>query len=155
MPSAHVDTEDPHAIDIVTRISPAERDALGAVLLADPGEFTHAVVWALILLRTIERDGQHVDGAAEDLSALRGLIGTLERRLIPALHGIRDAAVRRHQDMGGSYGQLARAMGTPRSTAQSRHEALERRPPSDHERWATGTGGLRLPWTTEPTGDEN
>jgi hypothetical protein len=54
----------------------------------------------------------------------------VDRRLLPALQGIRDAAVRRHHHLGGSHGQLARAMGVARSTAQTRTEALDARDPS-------------------------
>ena len=37
----------------------------------------------------------------------------------PRAGGIRDAAVRRHHQLGGSYGSLAAAMGVAKSTAQT------------------------------------
>lgn len=101
------------------------------------GEFTHTLEWALLLLRTLERDGR--DRVPEDdLNRLHSLVRALDQRLIPALEGVRDAAVRRYRELGGSYGGLAKAMGVPRSTAQTRSMALLGREPSAHERWASG-----------------
>ncbi|WJV50858.1 hypothetical protein [Streptomyces flavofungini] len=101
------------------------------------GEFARTLEWALLLLRTLERDGR--DRAPEDdLNGLHALVRALDQRLIPTLEGVRDAAVRRYRELGGSYGSLAKAMGVPRSTAQTRSTALLGREPSAHERWASG-----------------
>ncbi|GHC77910.1 hypothetical protein [Streptomyces flavofungini] len=100
-------------------------------------EFTRTLEWALSLLRTLERN--HRDRVPEDdLNRLHTLVRALDQRLIPALEGVRDAAVRRYRELGGSYGSLAKAMGVPRSTAQTRSTALLGREPSAHERWASG-----------------
>jgi hypothetical protein len=68
------------------------------------------------------------------------------------LEGIRDAAVRRHQALGGSHGQLGRAMGAPRSTARTHTEALLAREPSPHERWVLTRGAVLPP--AAAVGDE-
>lgn len=100
-------------------------------------EFTRTLEWALSLLRTLERNNR--DRVPEDdLNRLHTLVRALDQRLIPALEGVRDAAVRRYRELGGSYGSLAKAMGVPRSTAQTRSTALLGREPSAHERWASG-----------------
>ncbi|ARX81013.1 MULTISPECIES: hypothetical protein [Streptomyces] len=101
------------------------------------GEFARTLEWALLLLRTLERDGRD-RVPEEDLNRLHSLVRALDQRLIPALEGVRDAAVRRYRELGGSYGGLAKAMGVPRSTAQTRSMALLGREPSAHERWASG-----------------
>lgn len=48
------------------------------------------------------------------------------------------AAVRRHAELGGTYGELANAMGVARSTAQRRRDTVMQTPPSEREQWATG-----------------
>lgn len=165
MPAAHVVHEEPrpdgaYDTDIVTRLDPAERDALGCDphaglgltmgrQLSEIGEFSHAVAWALVLLRSIEHDGGYGQDTQDDLAHLRGVVAALDRRLIPALAGVRDAAVRRHHELGGSHGRLAAAMGVPRSTAQTRTEALAARDPSPFERWATALGTVALPRADE------
>ncbi|WP_236706560.1 hypothetical protein, partial [Frankia sp. ACN1ag] len=117
MPSATAQHGEPgpdgrYDTDILVRLSAAEREALGgdpqaglglrqARMLAEIGEFSHAVAWALIALRAIEHDGGYAADTDDDLAHLRGIIATLDRRLIPALQGIRDAAVRRHHHLGG------------------------------------------------------
>ncbi|MFD0078993.1 hypothetical protein ACFVIY_42350, partial [Streptomyces sp. NPDC127166] len=63
-------------------------------------------------------------------------IHDVDRRLLPRIEGIRDAAMRAHSASGGSVGQLARAMDVARSTAQYRREVLQRATPSDWETWA-------------------
>jgi hypothetical protein len=162
MPMATVRNEEPgpdgrsYSTDIIVRLTAAEREALGCDpqkglglvqgrMLGEVGEFSHAVAWALILLRSIEHDGGYGQDTDDDLAHLRGIVGALERQLLPALEGIRDAAVRRHHDLGGSHGQLAAAMGVPRSTAQTRTEVLVARDPSPWERWATALGTIALP----------
>jgi hypothetical protein len=57
----------------------------------------------------------------------------------------------RHHHLGGSHGELARAMGVARSTAQTRTEALESRDPSVWERWATALGDVALPRLADDT----
>lgn len=147
MPSASVEHHDPIGngpalTDFIVRVDEKELEALseGAYGRADLAEFTHAAVWALILLRTLERDGTYADDIEEDRAHLRGLIRALEQTLLPRMLGIRDAAVRWHSKLDGSYGKLADAMDVARSTAQSRVEALLDREPSEGERWARNLG---------------
>ncbi|EPH44401.1 hypothetical protein ABT390_22600 [Streptomyces aurantiacus] len=125
----------PHAPDVLVAIPHEDRELPGG---ADQvGEFTRTLEWALLLLRTLEQDGRD-RVHEEDLNRLHALVRALDQRLIPALEGVRDAAVRRYRELGGSYGSLAKAMGVPRSTAQTRSMALLGREPSAHERWASG-----------------
>jgi hypothetical protein len=130
----------PALTDFVVTVDQEELHALGegAFGRADLGEFTHAVVWGLILLRTLERAGTYSGDVDDDRAHLHGLIRALERTLLPRLAGVRDAAVRWHSKLGGSHGDLAAAMDVARSTAQSRVQALLDREPSEGEQWATG-----------------
>ena len=69
-------------------------------------------------------------------------INDLETHLLPALEGIRDAAVRAHHAAGGSIGNLADAMGVDaRSTAQSRRKNVINADPSERELWARSHAG--------------
>jgi hypothetical protein len=79
------------------------------------------------------------------------LINDVERRLTPRMQGIRDALIRAHAAAGGSYGDLALAMDTGKSTAQYRRDRLTDVAPSHWERWATGTlpGYTRTDWTAQ------
>ncbi|MUN39005.1 hypothetical protein [Actinomadura litoris] len=126
-----------------------------------PESRRHLVAWALILLHTLERDGTFTSRYSEggsigdtdnDLASLRGIIVALDRDVLPRLHGIREAAVRAHQDRGGSYGQLAAAMNIARSTAPTRADTLAAAQPSPHERWARGLGPLVRPSSPVPAG---
>ncbi|MFF5265321.1 hypothetical protein ACFY4C_41105 [Actinomadura viridis] len=159
MPTASVEYHDPIGdgpvlVDFYVRLTGEDLEAMGnpgAAARADLTEFSHAAIWGLILLRTLEREGEiqprYADPAAYDVAdtraALRGLIGTLERKLLPRMLGIRDAAVRWHSKLGGSHGDLADAMGVARSTAQTRTQALLAREPSEGERWALGARPAR------------
>lgn len=75
-----------------------------------------------------------------------GVISDVETQLLPKLEGIRDASTRTwmHQ-FGGSHGQYATALGIPRSTAQSRREALFNRELGEWERWAAPNPALTAP----------
>ena len=75
-------------------------------------------------------------------SELWSIVHHIEVNLVPRLTGIRDAATRQ---AGGSLGDMAEAMDVPRSTAQTRKEALDQREPSKFERWALG----ELDWDSE------
>src|SRR4051794_20168935 len=114
MPTATIEHHDPIGngpalTDFIVRVTGDELEALGEGPggRADLTDFTHAAVWALILLRTLERAGTYQGDAEDDRAHLRGIIGTLERTLLPRMLGIRDAAMRWHAKLGGSYGDLA------------------------------------------------
>lgn len=135
----------PGLVDLIVTLTDEEAALLGGDEMA-AGEPAHLTAWALILLRTLERDGTYTSryrdkgDPDDDLASLRGLIVALDKTVLPRLHGIRDAAIRAHQDRGGSYGKLAAAMNVPRSTAQTRADALTAQDPSPYERWARGLG---------------
>ena len=162
MALAHVDRDDPapdgsHGARLALELTDGERRAIQGPLEEAPNEMVwqmrltdlvhvlHGAARGRAVLASIRTRGSYAADPADDPELLRGLIVDLERDLIPALEGIRDAAVRAHADLGGSHAQLADAMGVARSTAQSRLEALTERGPSAHEQWATGQsqGGLR------------
>lgn len=71
--------------------------------------------------------------------------------LLTRLEGVRDAGIRAHAGGGGTYGQLAVALGMPLTTAQSRRDGLAGAEPSAAERWARGEyapvdhPGVRVP----------
>ncbi|MGV9776489.1 hypothetical protein [Streptosporangium sp. NPDC003464] len=145
MPSASIEHHDPAGAgpaltDFIVRVDQDELAALAESPRgrADLTDFSHAVVWALILLRTLERQGTYAGEVDDDRAHLWGLIRALERTLLPRMHGVRDAAVRWHAKLGGSHGDLAGAMGVARSTASTRVQALVEREPSEGERWALG-----------------
>lgn len=69
------------------------------------------------------------------------VINDLDEHLLPALHGIRNAAIRAHAAAGGSVGNLSLAMGVAKSTAQTRREALLSEPPTEREAWASRHAG--------------
>ncbi|WIX82842.1 NUDIX domain-containing protein [Amycolatopsis carbonis] len=85
-------------------------------------------------------------GLAWDERLLRDVCG-----LLAHLEGVRSAGIRAHTRDGGSYGQLAAAMGVPRATAQRCRDDLGE--PGPAELWATGSrsgvshAGSRVPDT--------
>ncbi len=136
-------------VDITISLRPEEVAALGgeAGVLADRFD---TALWALVALRTGHTFRR---GGAEPLSArdLYTVLVDLDTKLLPRLEGVRDAAIRRHKELGGSVGDLALAMDAPRSTAQSRREALEKRGVSAWEDWATSGGPDRAAYEAENT----
>lgn len=113
--------------------------------------------WYLSALRTLAalRTGE-VDRETEAGGIARGpatidtwywTINDLDDRLMPRLDGIRNTAIRAHHAYGGSLANLATAMGTARSTAQSRRERLIEAPLSLDEEWACNG---RVPRTSPP-----
>ncbi|MCK1813271.1 hypothetical protein MTQ13_03115 [Streptomyces sp. XM4011] len=119
-------------VDITISLTPTQSAAIGpeASSLAD---WFDTALWTLAALRS--------EGHEPTADQLYTTLNDIEARLLPRLEGIRDAAVRRHKELGGSVGDLGLALDMPRSTAQSRREALEKRGPSNWEKWATGTTG--------------
>lgn len=78
------------------------------------------------------------DGATWDEWVIRDTSALMTR-----LRGVRTAAIRAHAMHGGSYGELAVAMGVPRTTAQRAREGLTSDPygMSAEHLWATGMHG--------------
>ncbi|RAJ32851.1 hypothetical protein K353_05849 [Kitasatospora sp. SolWspMP-SS2h] len=126
-------------LDLVLRLDTQQIgtvDGLAAVL--DLAQDVATVLHGLALLRAGGTDpAAHADVAA-----------ALDRRLIPRLEGIRDAAIRAHRAAGGSTGDVAQALGVSRSTAQYKRDTLRHTEPSSWEDWAVQ--GLRTA-RTEPT----
>lgn len=123
-------------LDITISLTPGEAEALD-IEYATLADWFDTALWGLALLRNgySDRGGQ----GSEDVTteALYTVIKDLDHRLLPRLQGLRDAAVRRHQELGGSIGELAAAMDVPKSTAQSRRNVVANRAPATWERWAT------------------
>jgi hypothetical protein len=118
----------PGGIDVTFCLTPEEATAIGP----DANQFfdqLHSAVSALVMLRNQTLTPNHA----------YTLINDLGTRLIPRLEAIRDETVRAHSVMGGSVGQLARAMDVPRSTAQGRRDAILANPTSFclYGEWAT------------------
>lgn len=125
--------------DIVISLTRAESAALGA----ESGALTDwyiSALRALVALRTGHVGGDRTQGAPDVDGTWHWVINDLDRRLLPRLEGIRDAAIRAHAGAGGTYAQLATAMDAPRSTAQSRRDAIVNKDPSFWETWAREGG---------------
>ncbi|WP_327707548.1 hypothetical protein OG530_41005 (plasmid) [Streptomyces decoyicus] len=121
-------------LDITISLTAEESAAAGFV--DNLGDWFDTALWALAILRSGRVD--RTDGHALTAADLYTVINDLDHRLLPRLEGIRDAAVRRHAELGGTYGDLALAMDTSRSTAQYRRDALTAKSPNVWENWATG-----------------
>ncbi|CAL9677770.1 hypothetical protein SUDANB105_08081 (plasmid) [Streptomyces sp. enrichment culture] len=111
-------------IDLTIHLTEVEADAIG------PDEASAMAAWFDTALEGLAalRDGQSVrDGGARAIEAtdMQEVIKVLHQHLLPRLVGLRDAAIRRHGELGGTFGQLAAAMGTARSTAQTHRERLD------------------------------
>ncbi|MFF7013226.1 hypothetical protein ACFY9Y_35030 [Streptomyces fimicarius] len=145
-------------LDITISLTPAEAAALGseADTLAD---WFDTALWALAMLRTGTNEHGHLPG--QDVrevtpDSLYTVINDLDNRLLPRLQGIRDAAIRRHNELGGSLNNLALAMDVSKSTAQSRRNAVldGRDRPSHWENWAVKDGprgaGTKYRWPNKP-----
>lgn len=129
-------------LDLVLSLTPDQLVAVGDVV--DLAEALDTVLVGIAALRT-GADPQHPTGGAslKDKPISAGLdwdewLLADTATLLTRLRGVQDAAIRAHADHGGSYGALARALGTARSTAQSRRDELARSEPEAAERWATG-----------------
>ncbi|MGY0466596.1 hypothetical protein ACW14Y_41010 [Kitasatospora sp. cg17-2] len=128
-----------HGSEVPTAVGHEDRELVGDAALTDAAEFTHTVLHGLRLLRHLhpQTPGDHPAG---DGAELRALLAVVQTRLIPRIVGLRDALLRVHQEHGlGSYGDLAEAVGMPRSTVSTKLLVLSGTDPTEHERWATGT----------------
>lgn len=101
---------------------------------------------SLAALRTgqVDREDEagHIHRGPATVDTWYWAINDLETHLLPALKGIRDAAIRAHHAAGGSVGNLALAMGVEaRSTAQSRRDVVVSADPSERESWACQHAG--------------
>ncbi|WP_346660134.1 NUDIX hydrolase [Streptomyces sp. WMMB303] len=135
-------------VDITMSFTPEEAAGIGGELgpIADT---LHSALWGLATLRTgwVPADADHHADARPAREAgpetWQQIISDLHHRLLPRIEGIRDAAIRRHHEAGGTLPSLARAMDVPKSTAQSRRNTLIDGTPSTWARWATDGGPQR------------
>lgn len=137
----HTATWPDGGMDLTIRLTAAEIDAIGPTEAEGLLEYLDTALWALAVLRTghTVRSEDQQELTADDLHAA---IRDLHKRLIPMLEGVGDAAIRRHRELGGTTGELAAAMDSPRSSAQRRREALDQTGPrrteaARWEAWAT------------------
>ena len=145
-------------VDVVLGMNPTEGAALGpdGALLADQ------LLSALVAMVALRREGYVSDDPAlvrEGKEFWAAIITDLDRRMLPAIEGIRDAAVRAHHAAGGSLADLGEAMNGPRPTAQYRRkQVMDRAEPTATERWAatppppifTDDEPPASPWATPP-----
>lgn len=132
-------------VDITISLTKDEAAALGSEVstLAD---WFDTALWALAMFRngSNPRGPVEIDPSSREVTPNRlyTVINDLDNRLLPRLEGIRDTAIRRHQELGGSLGELALAMDVAKSTAQSRRNVVMtgRDRPSTWERWAIEGG---------------
>ncbi|WP_229860047.1 hypothetical protein, partial [Streptomyces anandii] len=103
-------------------------------------------LWGLSMFRTgaNARGPVEIDPSAAEVTHERlwQVISDLDHRLLPRLQGIRDMAIRRHKELGGSLNDLALAMDVKKSTAQSRLGVIltGKDRPSTWENWAVQGG---------------
>ncbi|MCX4871113.1 MULTISPECIES: hypothetical protein [unclassified Streptomyces] len=115
--------------DITISLTAREAAALSPDLemLAD---WFDTALWALAAMRTGESyrgPGTLGEGRTIGTGDAYDMITALDHRLLPRLEAIRDAAIRRHEELGGTVQELADAMDvSSRSTAQYRREALRK-----------------------------
>ncbi len=127
-------------LDITLSLTKQEADALGsdAAMLAD---WFDTALWTLAMLRTGQTPRRPADQPQEPTKGdFYTSINDLGHRLIPRLEGILDAAIRAHAGLDATYGDLALALDTARSTAQYRRDTLLGKPRSLFDQWAV-TGG--------------
>lgn len=131
-------------MDIVLSLTPDEVAALGIEGTGELAGWFDTSLWALAMFRNganprgpIEADPSSTDVTAEQMAHV---VHDLDRSLLPRLQGLRDAAIRRHQELGGSINSLATAMDVAKSTAQSRRNVVLKGSPSDWERWTVQGG---------------
>lgn len=126
-------------LDITISLSPEEADVLGHEA-ADLCNWFDTALWALALLRT-GLNTRRPDTPPTVAADWMGVISDLDTRLLPRLQGLRDAAIRAHQEQGGTLNALSLAMDSPKSTAQSRrNKILGAMPPGAWETWARDGG---------------
>lgn len=140
--STHGDNARYGGVDITISLTPLEAQALG-LELGDLTDWFDSALWGIAMLRTGANPRAYEgDPATRDVTAgrMHEVITDLDHRLLPRLGGLRDAAVRRHQELGGSLPDLAQAMDVVKSTAQSRRNVITNGPASAWEQWATSGG---------------
>jgi len=126
-------------LDITISLTPEEVAAIGsdASALADWFDTT---LWALAMLRSDTNTRGKEAGRRMTAADLSYVITDLDSRLLPRLQGILTSAIRQQARLGGTLGDLARAMDAPKSTAQSRRATTTSHPANTWELWASQGG---------------
>ena len=134
----------PDHLEITVHVGAEDQAALGmeSGILVD---WFLTALRGLAALRTGSVDQETAAGGIERSEATADtwywVINDLDEHLLPALNGIRNAAIRAHAAAGGSVGNLSLAMGVAKSTAQTRREALLGEEPTERETWASSHAG--------------
>lgn len=148
----------PDHLEITLHIGADDQAALGmeSGILAD---WFLTALRGLAALRTGEVDRETeaagINRGPADANTWYWVINDLDEHLLPALNGIRNAAIRAHAAAGGSVGNLSLAMGVAKSTAQTRREALLSEAPTERETWATSHAGQHAERTHRETMTRN
>lgn len=131
-------------MDIVLSLTPDEVAALGIEGAGELADWFDTALWALTMFRNgansrgpLDTDPDSVNVTADRMAHV---VRDLDHDLLPRLQGLRDAAIRRHQELGGSINALATAMDVAKSTAQSRRNAVLKGTASTWERWVVQGG---------------
>lgn len=113
-------------VEVTLHISRADAAAIGTTRLVDLTEWFASALRTLAALKTGEVVEETADCRVARVPATVNTwhwgINDLEIHLLPALRTLRTEAVRAHALAGGTVTNLAVAMNTVKSTAQSRRE---------------------------------
>lgn len=141
--------------DLTISLTPDQAEALG-VHAYDLVDALDTVLVGLAALRTGADPVDPKEGySLKDSPIEKGkdwqewLIGSATV-LLDRVGAVRAAAIREHVSQGGSYGQLAAAMGVSRTTAQRRRTTVTDTDPTPAEQWATNPAPKPGPEYNEP-----
>jgi hypothetical protein len=128
-------------LDMVISLTPDQVEALG-VDAAEMAEALDTILVGLAAMRSGRSPAAPIGDSLKDQPIEAGLTWTEWliydlSRLRERVAGMTKAAIRLHKEQGGSYGELADAMGVTRATAQRRRDSVTRATPNRQERWAT------------------
>ncbi|MEU1503055.1 hypothetical protein [Streptomyces sp. NPDC005732] len=115
-------------MDLTISLTPDDVAALG---IDGAGELTRWFDTALRALAMFRGDDSHRATSRRMADVVRDL----DQGLLPRLQAVRDTAVHRHGQLGGSINDLAAAMNVAKSTAQSRRNALTKGAPHPWKQW--------------------
>jgi hypothetical protein len=124
--------------DATISLTPEQADALG-IDIHDMGTYLDTILRGVAAIRTHHNPTNDADSEPLERDGLWGLEGLIASTttLAGRLRAIQAVAIREHAAVGGSYGQLAAAMGVSRATAQGRRDAVTHREPTAQEEWVT------------------
>jgi DNA-directed RNA polymerase specialized sigma24 family protein len=130
-------------LDLVISLTPEQVEALGGRDAVELGEALDTLLVGVAVLRAAQRtDAPAGSGADLKDPSVEGELDWTERLIYDLFYlrervaGASRAAIRLHEEQGGTYGELADAMGVTRATAQRRRDSVTRATPNRQERWA-------------------